>query len=94
MVKKKLSKIVRIIRFEGDYSGQELFVFVGVLMVIGTLLKLLDVIYLDSDWFWFVAGLGLLVEGLISMGKQKRFNNKFKVLSKEEFDRLVKNQKE
>ncbi len=92
MVKKKLGKIIRIIKFEGDYSGQELFVFVGVLMIIGTLLKLLDVIYLDSDWFWFVAGLGLMVEGLISMVKQKRFNNKFKVLSLEEFNKLIRNQ--
>jgi len=94
MVKKKLSKIVGIIKFEGNYSGQELFVFVGVLMVVGTLLKLLDVVYLDSDWFWFVAGLGLMVEGLISIGKQRRFNRKFKVLSREEFYKLVGNQKE
>ena len=93
MVRKSFDKIVKIVRFEGDYSGQELFVFVGILMVAGTLLKLLGVFELDSDWFWFVAGLGLTVEGIISMTKQKRFNKKFKVLSREEFEKLINNQK-
>ncbi len=92
-MKKSLNKIVRLIKFEGDYSGQELFIAVGILMVAGTLLKLTGVFHLDSDWFWFIAGLGLTVEGIISLIKQKQFNKKYKVLSKEEFERLVSNQK-
>jgi hypothetical protein len=93
MVKRRLSKIIRTVKFEGDYSGQELFVFVGLLMATGTFLKLMGVIYLDSDWFWFVAGLGLTVEGAISISKQRKFNKKYKVLSREEFEKLVGNQK-
>jgi len=88
-MKKSLNKIVKLIRFEGSNSGHELFIVVGFLMVVGTFLKLMGVIHLDSDWFWFVAGLGLVVEGMTSLVKNKRFNQKYKVLTKEEFDRLV-----
>lgn len=93
-MKKKLGKIIKTIKFENTYSGQELFIVVGLLMVIATFLKLTGVIYLDSDWFWFVAGLGLMVEGMISFAKQKKFDRKYKVLSREEFENLVQNQKQ
>jgi hypothetical protein len=89
MVKKKLGNILRVVGVEKDYIAYGLFVAVGLLMVIGTLLKLLGIVYLDSDWYWFVAGLGLVVEGSIALVKQKRFNNKFKIISREEFDSLV-----
>ena len=92
-MKKTFNKIIKIIKFETQNSGHELFIAVGILMVAGTLLKLTKIIYLDSDWFWFVAGLGLLVEGIVSFVKQKRFNQKYKILSKEEFEKLIQNQK-
>ena len=88
-MKKTFNKIVRTIKFESGNSGHELFIAVGLLMVAGTLLKLLGVIHLDSDWFWFVAGLGLVVEGITSLVKHKRFNQKYKVLSREEFEKLI-----
>ena len=88
----KINKIAKVIKFEGTYAGQELFIIVGILMVLATLMKLTSIIYLDSDWFWFIAGLGLMVEGIVSMVKQKRFNQKYKVLSREEFERLMDNQ--
>jgi hypothetical protein len=37
-----------------------------------TLLKLLHIYDLDSDWFWFLAGVGLFVEGSVSLIKQKK----------------------
>jgi hypothetical protein len=51
-------------------------------MAVGTLLKLLGVIDISSDWFWFLAGVGLTVEGIISMIKQRRFDRKFKVVDR------------
>jgi hypothetical protein len=89
-MKKRVGRI-KIIIFERDYLGQSLFVLVGLVMAAGTLLKLLHVINISSDWFWFIAGLGLTVEGIIALVKQKRFNNKYKVLSKEEFEKLTEN---
>jgi hypothetical protein len=88
-MKERINGIVKIVGFGSSYSGQWLFVAVGILMVIGTLLKLSGVFYVDSDWYWFIAGLGLIVEGTISIARQEKFNKKYKILSKEEFDRLT-----
>lgn len=64
-------------------ARHELFVFVGILMVAGTLAKLLGYIDFSSDWFWFIAGVGLVVEGLIMTAKQRRFDRKFKIVERE-----------
>ncbi len=89
-----MKKIIsRVIRFETTYSGHELFIAVGILMVFGTLVKLFGFYDFSSDWFWFVAGLGLVTEGFISMVKQRRFNQKYKILNKEEFERLTNENK-
>lgn len=77
-------RIRKIIRFETAYAGHELFVVVGLLMVITTLLKLTGVVYLDSDWYWFIAGLGLIIEGMIMISKQKKFNKKYKIIERTE----------
>lgn len=77
-------RIKRIIRFETAYGGHELFIVVGLMMVFATLLKLTGVIYINSDWYWFIAGLGLVTEGMISMAKQKRFNRKYKIIERNE----------
>lgn len=58
----------------------EVFILVGLLMVIGTLVKLLGFYNFDSDWFWFLAGVGLVVEGAISLIKQKKFDKKYKIV--------------
>lgn len=62
----------------------EVFVFVGFLMVLLTLVKLLGFYDFSSDWFWFLAGVGLVIEGVISMVKQRRFDRKYKIIEKKE----------
>lgn len=60
----------------------------GAAMVLLTFLKLVHTIEISSDWFWFIAGIGLVIEGYIAMKKEREFKRKFKVISKEEYDRL------
>ena len=69
-------KIKNLIRYE-------LFIVVGVLMTIGTLIKLIGFYDFSSDWFWFIAGVGLVVEGLISLSKQQKFDKKYKIIERE-----------
>jgi len=58
----------------------ELFILVGILMTVGTLIKLLGFYDFSSDWFWFIAGLALIVEGSIAFVKQRTFDRKYKVV--------------
>ncbi len=60
----------------------ELFIIVGILMTIGSLIKLIGIYDFSSDWFWFLAGVGLIVEGIISLIKQRRFDKKYKIIEK------------
>ena len=53
-------------------------------MTIGTLIKLLGFYEFSSDWFWFLAGVGLVVEGIISLIKQRRFDKKYKIIERED----------
>ncbi|MDD4983688.1 MAG: hypothetical protein PHH82_02515 [Candidatus ainarchaeum sp.] len=71
MIEKIVLPFENVIRYES-------FILVGVLMTAGTLLKLLGVIDISSDWFWLLAGVGLTVEGAISMIKQRRFDRNSK----------------
>lgn len=66
-----------------NIARYEIFVIVGVLMVFGTLVKLLGFVDFSSDWFWFLAGVGLVVEGMISLVKQKKFDRKYKIIERE-----------
>ena len=61
----------------------ELFIGVGLLMVIATSIKLFGVVELSSDWFWFIAGLALVVEGVMLLRKQRQFDKKYKVVPRE-----------
>ena len=61
----------------------ESFIVVGVLIAIGSLIKILGVYDFSSDSFWFLAGIGLVVEGAISLIKQKRFDRKYKIIEKD-----------
>ena len=56
---------------------------VGLVMAILTLIKLFGFIDFSSDWFWFLAGCGLVVDGVISLIKQKRFDRKYKIIERE-----------
>ena len=55
----------------------ELFMGVGLLMVIAASVKLLGWTDYSSDLFWFIAGLALIVEGCILLAKQRRFDKKY-----------------
>ena len=61
-------------------------------MVAGTFLKLIGVCDISSDWFWFLAGVGVVVESIIALSKQKRFDNKYKIIEiKKGVNNLVNN---
>ena len=66
-----------------NFARYETFIFVGIAMTVGTLAKLLGFFDFSSDWFWLLAGVGLTVEGLISLVKQKRFEKKYKIIERE-----------
>ena len=60
----------------------ESFIVVGIIMAVGALIKLLGIYNFSSDWFWLLAGLGLVIEGLISLVKQKKFDMKYKIVDR------------
>jgi hypothetical protein len=66
------------------FAAYETFILVGLLMAAMTLLKLLGYIDFSSDWLWFLAGVGLVVEGAISLAKQRRFDKKYKIIERRE----------
>ena len=65
-------------------AGYWVFIIVGITMTIGTLIKLLGFFDFSSDWFWLLAAVGLIIEGIISLTKQKRFDKKYKIIEKNE----------
>lgn len=67
-----------------NFAKYEVFILVGILMSIGVLLKLVWKFNIDSDWFWLLAGMGLVIEGSISLLKQRKFDNKYKIVEREE----------
>ena len=69
-------------RFE-YIARYEAFIIVGILITAGTLIKIFGNYNFSSDWFWFLAGIGLVVEGTISLAKQKRFDRKYKIIERE-----------
>lgn len=71
----------RIIKLE-NWATYETFIVVGALMAIGTAIKIFGHYNFSSDWFWLLAGLGLVVEGSISLVKQKRFERKYKIVDR------------
>jgi len=58
----------------------ELFIAVGLLMIIAASIKLLGWLDYSSDVFWLIAGLALTVEGAILLKKQRMFNRKYKIV--------------
>lgn len=60
----------------------ETFIFVGIIMVIGTMLKLFGYYDFSSDWFWLLAGIGLVIEGAVSLVKQRKFDKKYKIIER------------
>ncbi len=66
------------------YLKYEVLLLFGILLALGTLLKLLLHLNIDSDWFWFFAGVAITVEGAINLSKQKQFDKKYKVVLRDE----------
>ena len=65
------------------FATYEAFAFIGVVMIAGVLIKLLGYADFSSDWFWLLAGIGLVIEGSISLVKQRRFDRKYKIIERE-----------
>jgi len=65
-----------------DYSTYVLVIVVGILMAGLVFSKLIFGIGVDSDWFWFLTGLGFAAEGVISFTKQRRFDRKYKIIER------------
>jgi len=65
-----------------NLASYESFIVVGIIIAIGALIKLLGFYDFSSDWFWFLAGVGLVVEGAISLIKQRRFDRKYKIIER------------
>ena len=63
-----------------DNASYVLVIVVGLLIAAVVFLKLAFGFNIDSDWFWFLAGLGVAAEGIISLEKQRMFTKKFKVI--------------
>ena len=70
-----------------SFARYEVFILVGLLMTLGTLIKLLGYYEFSSDWFWLLAGVGLVVEGGISLVKQRKFERKYKIIELDEKER-------
>jgi len=74
---------VQIISYESLVKYQ-LFILMGFIMAVGSALNALEIIKISSDWFWCLAGLAIVIEGLTSLIKQKKFDKKYKIVEKEE----------
>ena len=61
----------------------ETLIVMGVLMAVLTLIKLIGLVEFSSDWFWFIAAVGLVIEGSISLAKQRMFEKKYKIILKD-----------
>ena len=62
------------------FIKNETFIFFGILISGGTLLKIIGKVNINSDWFWFLAGITITVEGMINLFKQKQFDEKYKII--------------
>lgn len=67
---------------KSDYGSFVLVILIGVFMAIGVLVKLLAGVEIDSDWFWFLTGVGLAVQGMVSFRSRVKFDKKHKVVLK------------
>jgi hypothetical protein len=65
-----------------NWATYETFIIVGIIMALGSALKIFGKLNFSSDWFWLLAGLGLVVEGSISLVKQRRFERKYKIVDR------------
>lgn len=62
----------------------ETLIVMGALMAILTFVKLMGFVDFSSDWFWFIAAVGIVIEGSISLAKQKMFDKKYKIILRDD----------
>lgn len=55
----------------GKILQYETYIFIGMLMITGAVAKLIFGVQISSDWFWFIAGFALVLEGFIDLIKQR-----------------------
>jgi len=70
------------------FITHETLLIAGGIMIMATLAKLLGFVEIDSDWFWFIAGLALILEGAVELKKERKFRKKYKILTLEEYKKL------
>ena len=72
-----------VIKNRLKYANHYLIIVFGTVMALGVLAKLVFDLNIDSDWFWFLAGVGVTIEGVIAYRKQKMFDKKYKIIERE-----------
>lgn len=82
-MRRRINQIREIVNNK-NYSGYVILIVVGFSMAVGVFVKLMEWVYIDSDWFWLIAGVGLTVEGIVSLIKQRKFDKKYKIIEREE----------
>jgi len=65
-----------------NHTGYILLILAGAALIVFTLIKVLGFNDFSSDWLWLIAGLGLMVEGILSFLKQRQFDKKYKIVLK------------
>ena len=65
-----------------NLARYESFILIGLVMFFATLGKLFGFYDISSDWFWLLAGVGLVIEGTISLVKQRKFDRKYKIIER------------
>ena len=65
-----------------DYASFVLLVGIGLIIAFAVLMKLFFAADIDSDWFWFLAGFGFVLQGIISFRARKRFDQKYKTVKR------------
>lgn len=72
-----------VIKSRLKYANHYLIIVFGAIMAVGVFVKLVFNLNIDSDWFWFFAGFGIFVEGVITYRKQRLFDRKYKIIERE-----------
>lgn len=84
ILSRKINKTESFRAKNSSYGSFVLVILVGAIMAAGVLMKLFLGADIDSDWFWFLAGVGLAVEGVISFRRQRKFDMKYKIIRRGE----------
>lgn len=78
MVRAKIQKGIE------HFASYEAFILIGLIMCIATIMKIFGYMDFSSDWLWFLTGACLVIEGIIALLKQRKFEKKFKIVEKAE----------